>query len=252
MNQASNLAEKSDAELRTIFRERKIDGNVLYLKRDELIDRILATEKIEAKEVKQPEPVQVVKADVKAALAAAKKEVKAKSKVPIYEADGETREIVDRLWEVKAKLDELNSMEAVLSNQLLTAIRPVRQGYFDRGELVTSLRAMGSKGGLTVTWANRYTAADADSEEYLREIVGEDFDRFFREQREIKMKDTSEAAIDLLLEKLGVDVFVEMFEVRQTIKATALWGSDVRIPENVRGEVESLGIRQAKPGIRLV
>lgn len=73
--------------------------------------------------------------------------------------------------------------------------------------------------GVQVTYQDRFSAIPSENEETLKIMLGDKYNEFFDEKRELSLSDTSDSTVELLMKKLGEDLFLRLFNIRLTISA---------------------------------
>ena len=102
-------------------------------------------------------------------------------------------------------------------------------------------------GALRVSFQHRYTKLALDREEHLRELLGEDFERYFK--RTVSLKVKKEVAedperLDAMVLALAEN-FASLFEVEQSLTPTkAYTESTCQFPAETRAALNLIGARQ--------
>lgn len=79
----------------------------------------------------------------------------------------------------------------------------------------------GEEHSLTVSFTNKYSEIPCENEESLREIYGDEYDRFFREETQVALSDAAlkdDSFTDKLVEIVGEENFERYFNVKTFIK----------------------------------
>jgi hypothetical protein len=107
-------------------------------------------------------------------------------------------------------------------------------------------------GALRVSFQHRYCKLGLDREEHLRQVLGDDFERFFK--RTVSLKVKKEVAEDpaqleqmvmALAEALGAENFASLFEVEQSLAPTkAYTETSCQLPAETRAALNLAGVRQ--------
>ena len=136
---------------------------------------------------------------------------KSKSGVPTMKGKEELADSVHSLYErfrqaeTEFRAEEANLIEVARQNYESNA----KGGHFSK-----SLNFDGSKTlGMQVTFQDKFQDIPIDNEGELRGILGGKFDTMFTEKRILKLNDTSDKTIALLQEKLGPNLFLELFSI---------------------------------------
>ena len=107
-------------------------------------------------------------------------------------------------------------------------------------------------GALRVSFQHRYAKLGLDREEHLRQVLGEDFERYFKRTVSLKVKkDVAEdperldAMVLALAETLGAENFASLFEVEQSLAPTkAYTETSCQLPPETRAALNLAGVRQ--------
>jgi len=81
-------------------------------------------------------------------------------------------------------------------------------------------------GEVTVSTQNRYTKIDTENEDEIREIVGDKYDQWFKEQTKVSLKPAllnDEEAMGKIIKAVGEENFGNLFDVEQTIVPTEVF-----------------------------
>jgi hypothetical protein len=103
-----------------------------------------------------------------------------------------------------------------------------------------------------VSFQHRYANLGLDREEHLRQVLGDDFERYLK--RTVSLKVKKEVAEDparleqmvmALAEALGAENFASLFEVEQSLTPTkAFTESSCQLPAETRAALNLAGVRQ--------
>lgn len=157
-----------------------------------------------------------------------------KSKVQIID-NPKLYALVDDVLTKKSNLDDAKAMYEVAENGLLTHSD---EWYRSKKGQETSVKFKGTKGFITTSYKNMFLKIPYENKEVLEQLCGDKFDDYFEEKRVIKMKDTTDEMIGLLIEKLGED-FANIFDVNLEIKPTGRMNElQFLLPTEVRNYVK--------------
>lgn len=153
-----------------------------------------------------------------AAIAQPKKPAAKKSKVPMVEAPGLAAEIKDWL-EADAALKNAEAKKAAAEALILPHAEDERLSRsFEAQECLASVRLTCPAGTVTVTQKNQYTACAPEALPELKTIFGDDYPRFFVEERSITVKKSAD--LKVLAALVGPDRLAEFFDVATVAKVT--------------------------------
>jgi hypothetical protein len=102
--------------------------------------------------------------------------------------------------------------------------------------------------GVQVVFADKFSEVPATEEKSLRLVLGAKFDEYFEESRSLALSKTDDATIALLLEKLGEETFLDIFNIKIAVKTKKdMDRKQFDLSEEVRSK-----IKQAKPGVKVI
>jgi hypothetical protein len=207
----------------------------------------IPTPKVRAPQAKIPP--QAVSAA--ALLAGAAKKGKATSHL-VY--TGETgQEAAARWLELSTQFAETERELGLARDQVLDVIRPWHEETCARRRAHEATVVVETPtGALRVSFQHRYCKLGLDREEHLRQVLGDDFERFFK--RTVSLKVKKEVAEDpaqleqmvmALAEALGAENFASLFEVEQSLAPTkAYTETSCQLPAETRAALNLAGVRQ--------
>lgn len=126
--------------------------------------------------------------------------------------------IADRLIELYRAMNDASASYNALE---LRVIEVLKEEYEERakGDFTKTLNVPGRlTPGMQYSFKDAFKAIPPEKEEALRRILGAEFDKFFVQKRTIKMVDTSNEAIGLLLAALGPEKFKQIFSIQKSIE----------------------------------
>lgn len=121
-----------------------------------------------------------------------------------------------------------------------------------KGDHTKSLDLPGCEtSGVQVTYQDKFSALAIEQEPALKAALGEKYDSLFEQKREltVKAEHTDAKGIKLLREKLGDELFLQIFEIKVTVVAKA--DMDRRQFELPEGVATLCGLKQAKASVKL-
>jgi hypothetical protein len=142
---------------------------------------------------------------------------------------------------------------ALVRDQVLNVIRPWHEEICARRRAHESTVVIETPtGALRVSFQHRYAKMGVDREADLRQLMGDDFDRYFKRIVSLKVKkDVAEDPAQLeqmvltLAEALGAENFASLFEVEQSLTPTkAYTESNCQLPAETRAALNLAGVRQ--------
>ena len=151
--------------------------------------------------------------------AAKKKTTKSKSKTPEVQRD-DLNEAVDKWLEASKMEKDAKALKAQAEAAMLEDIEEERiKSCRTDGEFHSAIKVNGK---VTVSVQSRYSAIETDSEEEIKEVVGEKYDEFFKETTSVALTPAAledETLLGKLMEAVGED-FDRYFKVNQAIVPT--------------------------------
>src|SRR5262245_7720237 len=184
-------------------------------------------------------------------LAGAAKKGRASSHLVYAESAG--RELVIRWLELNAKLAETERDLGLARDQVLDVIRPWHEETCTRRRAHESTVVVDTPtGAARVSFQHRYVKLALDREEHLRQLLGEDFERYFKRAVSLKVKkevaedpERLNAMVLALAEALGADNFSSLFEVEQSLTPTKVYTeTSWQFPAETRAALNLIGVRQ--------
>lgn len=125
--------------------------------------------------------------------------------------------LVDQVYEAYQAHKDAEATFKSLEGQLLELVRPEYEAGA-KGDFHKTYNLAGKETpGVQVSYKDMFKQIPLDKEPALRSRLGEMFDSYFRQARDISLIDTSDDGIEALLEKLGPDLFQKFFKVEMYI-----------------------------------
>lgn len=200
---------------------------------------------------KQSAPVPQAKPSVSDLLAGATKKGKASSHLVYTEEAG--REAAGRWLQLNAQLTETERELGLARDKVLDVIRPWHEETCARRRAHESTVVVETpEGAMRVSFQHRYTKLALDREEHLRNLLADDYDRYFK--RTVSLKVKKEVAEDptrleqmvlALAETLGAENFASLFDVEQSLTPTkAFTETSYALLAETRAALTMVGVRQ--------
>lgn len=157
-------------------------------------------------------------ADPFATIAKPKQPASKKSKVPMVEAPGLEMEIKDWL-EANEALKNAEAKKAAAEALILPHAEQERLARSANDqECMASVRLTCPAGTITVTQKNQYSDVAAEAVAGLKALFGDDYARFFSDDRSITVKKTAD--LKALADLVGKDRLSEFFDVTTVAKVS--------------------------------
>ena len=156
-----------------------------------------------------------------------------KSKIPIIDNKIYYKDVDDYIAKNKDFKNAKVAME--IAEEAITLKSKV--WYADQKGERTSVKFMGTLGTVLVTYKDAFLKISAEISQQLKSILGNKFENFFKEKRIIKLKETAtdDQTITLLLNKLGEEKFLEIFDIEiVTVTNEDMDRKQFQLPEDAR------------------
>ena len=209
----------------------------------------IPTPKVRAPQGKTPAPAPTVSAA--ALLAGATKKAKTTSHL-VYTGEA-GQEAAARWLELNAQFAETERELALVRDRVLDVIRPWHEDTCAKRKAHEATVVVETPtGALRVSFQHRYTKLALDREEHLRQLFGEDYERYFKRTVSLKVKkevaedpERLDAMVLAVAEALGAENFASLFEVEQSVTPTkAYTESNCQFPTETRAALNLIGVRQ--------
>jgi len=173
--------------------------------------------------------------DVSALLAGLNNTENPKKKSDIPEIIGH-EEQADRAYEAYKAAKDAEAVYAAVEAEIVEIAAKEYQNRTTSGEFTKSMDFPGKETlGVQVTYKDQFSAFPITEKENLRNCLGDQFDVYFQEKRDLSLVDTSDETIQLLLGKLGEETFRRIFSVKITIITKPdMDRKQFELPEDVR------------------
>ena len=194
------------------------------------------------------EPKKVSAADL---LAGATKKGKTNNHLAYSGEDGQAA--ATRWLELSAKLAETERELGLARDQVLDVIRPWHEDTCAKRKAhEATVIVETSAGTMRVSFQHRYTKLALDREEHLRQLLGDDYERYFKRAVSLKVKkevaedpERLDAMVLAVAEALGAENFASLFEVEQSLAPTkAFTESSCQFPPETRAALSAAGVKQ--------
>lgn len=168
------------------------------------------------------------------------------SKVPSVTGRGKQ---ADDIRGALQELDDLTALVEAKKSEFRSLIAEEYAARAKAGDFSKSFNVEGDKTpGVQITWRDQFSSIPVDQEATLRSAVGKDYDKMFEQSRSVALQQTDDEAVQVLLEKLGPDLFKKLFKISVSIKAKS--GMDER-QFTLKDEARSL-LKQYEPSIKVI
>jgi hypothetical protein len=163
------------------------------------------------------------------------------------------QEAAARWLELNAKFAETERELGLARDRVLDVIRPWHEETCARRRAHEATVAVETPtGALRVSFQHRYAKLGLDREEHLRQVLGDDFERYFKRTVSLKVKkevaedpERLDAMVLALAEALGAENFASLFEVEQSLTPTkAYTETSCQLPAQTRAARSLAGVRQ--------
>jgi len=185
--------------------------------------------------------------------AAKKKTSKSKSKTPDVQRD-DLNDALDKWLEASKMEKDAKALKAQAEAAMLDDIEDERiKACRADGEFHSAVKVNGK---VTVSVQSRYSSIDPETEDEIKEIVGDKYDEFFKEQTAVSLTPAALADEELLgklMEAVGED-FERYFKVSQSITPTRAFHEQRATSQDVGelyGKLQDEGlVKPYKPSVK--
>ena len=162
-------------------------------------------------------------------------------------------EAATRWLDLNDRLSETERELALARDRVLDVIRPWHEDTCAKRKAHEATVVVETPtGALRVSFQHRYTKLALDREEHLRQLLGEDFEGYFKRTVSLKVKkevaedpERLDAVVLALAEALGAENFASLFEVEQSLAPTkAYTESNCQFPAETRATLQAAGVKQ--------
>jgi len=188
--------------------------------------------------------------DVSSFLAAnATKTPNTKSKkhaIPVVAGHGA---LADKCREAYTTMKDTEATFKAIEEEVLAKVSPEYENSAKRGDFTKTLNVEGTEtSGVQLSWKDSFTAIKIEEKPALQEELGDRFDTYFEEKRDISVVNPCDETIKALITKLGPDEFNKYFSVKLSLVAKAdMDRKQFGLPASVRNR-----LNQYKPALKIV
>ena len=152
---------------------------------------------------------------------------KTATKTDLFVTLKEASKTAKRTTVQELELDERVDQYCQLAETLKTAKTEMKvlgseiTGNLEEKRVNTSIRALHNGLSLLISWTSRFQEIPVEAEGELRDIMGARYNSLIEPKNSIKVKDNvSNEQLSELLELVGKERFLDLFEVKQVLKPT--------------------------------
>jgi len=158
------------------------------------------------------------------------------------------RQEADQVFHAKLALEEAKANFQTVERNLLELVSPEYEAHAERDEFSKTFEVAGQDTpGVQVSFKDAFHTVPLDKEQLLKKKLGEKYNYFFYQKRNICLADTSDATIRVLLAKLGEEDFKKFFKIEMCVATR----QDMdRKQFELSAEVR-LVVQQYKPSLKL-
>lgn len=122
--------------------------------------------------------------------------------------------LADQVYDAYKAVKDAEASYAALEGQLLSIVRPEYEAGAKGGDFAKSFNVEGeATPGVQVGYKDSFKKIPIEREADLRATLGDKFDLFYFQKRELELADTSNETIAFLHDKLGEDAFRKLFKI---------------------------------------
>lgn len=156
--------------------------------------------------------------------------------------------LVDRVFHAYQAAADAQAAFDSLEAQLLEKVGPKYQEHAECGDFTKTLNLSGQETpGLQVNYKDAFKKIPLEKEALLQSKLGEKYDNFFYQKREISLSDTSDETISILLAKLGAEDFKKFFKIEMSVGTKAdMDRKQFQLAPELR-----LAVQQYKPAVKI-
>jgi hypothetical protein len=175
-----------------------------------------------------------------------------KPKIPTLEPPEEIKQRVDEFQEQKEIMKGALGQMRFLENDIISLVAEIQDKEGFNGNFHNSYMVPGMKNKVTVVFAEKYSINPEDEPE-LKQILGENYDKLFRQEITVKLKDEillSSTLQEKLMSLVG-EHFAEFFESQISVVPVPNYKELVyRYTTPKKLEKLRVFVRQAKPSLK--
>lgn len=155
---------------------------------------------------------------------------KKKDEKPKIETQDIKSEINDWLGAKKQSKNAIAEMNRIGSTLISRAEQELTKHVRANRKYTSTVKLDDGEGNtVSVSATNRYSPMSTESEEELREVYGDEYDKYFAEKTEINLKPeaiNNEELLGKLIEAVGEEDFDRFFDVKQSIQTNDRYHED--------------------------
>jgi len=143
----------------------------------------------------------------------------------LFPASDDQKKVVEEIIQTRDKVDNLNSQLKILEEEIKTAVAEYREKEAEKGKYAQTYYLPGqNERQARCTFTNKFSKIKDEYVGDLKQVCGEnglDFDNLFETAKCLQLKSEAledEEKVRTLIEKLGKDLFLEMFEYTTFVK----------------------------------
>lgn len=157
-------------------------------------------------------------------------------------------DLSDKTYVAYKTLKDAEAAFSSLESQVLDIVRPEYEKHTRSGDFAKTFNVAGTETpGVQISFKDMFKKIPLDREAELKDRMGDKYDTYFFQKRDLSLTDTSDETITLLLEKLGPDTFKRIFKIEMSVGTKPdLDRKQFELPEDVRMTVE-----QYKPALKI-
>lgn len=126
--------------------------------------------------------------------------------------------LADRLYEAYRAKQDADARFQALEAELLKEMAEVYRDYAEQGEFSKTFNVSGDESpGMQVIFTDRFSDLPLEKENALQELLGEKYNKYFFQRRNISVADTSDETLKLILSKLGEENFKKFFKIEMSL-----------------------------------
>ena len=155
--------------------------------------------------------------------------------------------LTDRVYHAYQALQDAEANFNSLEAQLLEKVVPEYQEHATSGDFSKTFNVAGQETpGVQVSFKDAFKKIPLEKESALKAAMGDKYDTYFYQKREITVVDTSDAGVAILLAKLGPDDFRKFFKIEMSVGTKPdMDRKQFELPGAVR-----LAVQQYKPALK--
>lgn len=131
---------------------------------------------------------------------------------------GSSTNLSDLVYTAYEALKDAEANYRTIESTVVDQVREHYEEYAGEGNFSKTFDVEGTDTpGVQVSFKDAFCDIDIEKEDILRKKLGEKFDQYFQQVRKMELKDTSDATVAFLMEKLGQEKFLELFAIKMHI-----------------------------------